>query len=290
MKRVLGKGLEALIPSGTDSETIITTSDTTGLNLVRDIPLANIKPSPFQPRVNFDSVRLYELAQSIEARGVIQPIVVRPIDDKFELIVGERRLRAMEILGRATVPAIVIESISNEEAMELTLIENIQREDLNPIEEAQAYYRLITECNLSQSDVAAKVGKERSSVSNAIRLLSLPQDILDLLSDGKLSAGHGRALLTLSDDAEKIALAGRVVLEEMSVRDLEKIAYADKSPKKNAKVRLRSPQVLAIEDTLKRHLGTKVSLVQRRKGGRITIEYYSNDELERLLGIFGVKE
>jgi ParB family transcriptional regulator, chromosome partitioning protein len=290
MKRVLGKGLEALIPGAADNKPAATTTDTTGLNLVRDIPLGNIKPSPFQPRVNFDSVRLYELAQSIEARGIIQPIVVRPVGDKFELIVGERRLRAVEMLGRATVPAIVIDSISNEEAMELTLIENIQREDLNPVEEAQAYYRLMTDCNLSQSDVAAKVGKERSSVSNAIRLLSLPQDILDLLSDGKLSAGHARALLAISDDAEKLSLANKTVLEEMSVRDLEKIVYADKAPKKATKVRLRSPEVLAIEENLKRHLGTKVSLVQRRKGGRITIEYYSNDELDRLLNIFGVQE
>jgi ParB family transcriptional regulator, chromosome partitioning protein len=287
MKRVLGKGIEALIPGTASAES--DTPQPAGLNLIREIPLANITPSPFQPRINFDSVKLGELAQSIETRGVIQPIVVRSVGDNYELIVGERRLRAFELLGRAFIPAIICEAISNEEAMELTLIENVQREDLNPVEEAQAYYRLMTECNLSQADVAIKVGKERSSIANTIRLLSLPQEILNLLSDGKLSAGHARALLACQGDAEKIALAQKVILDDLSVRDLEKFVYADKSPKKGSRVRLRSPQVQALEESLKRQLGTKVFLTQRRRGGRITIEYYSNDELERLLTLLGVQ-
>jgi len=195
----------------------------------------------------------------------------------------------MEMLGRATVPAIVIDSISNEEAMELTLIENIQREDLNPVEEAHAYYRLITDCNLSQTDVAAKVGKERSSIANSVRLLSLPKEVLDLLSENKLSAGHARALLAIPSDSDKIALASRTVLEDLSVRDLEKIVYADKSQRKASRPKLRSPQVISIEESLKRQLGTKVILTQRRKGGQITIEYYSNDELERILQLLGVQ-
>jgi ParB family chromosome partitioning protein len=288
MKRVLGKGLEALIPGAGTEETIVT-EPVSGLSLIREIALGSIKPSPFQPRVTFNNVRLYELAQSIEARGVIQPLVVRTVGEKFELIVGERRFRAMEMLGRATVPAIVIDSISNEEAMELTLIENIQREDLNPVEEAHAYYRLITDCNLSQTDVAAKVGKERSSIANSVRLLSLPKEILDLLSENKLSAGHARALLAIPSDSDKIALASRIVLEDLSVRDLEKIVYADKSQKKASRPKLRSPQVISIEESLKRQLGTKVILTQRRKGGQITIEYYSNDELERILQLLGVQ-
>jgi ParB family transcriptional regulator, chromosome partitioning protein len=288
MKRVLGKGLEALIPGAGAEETIVS-EPVSGLSLIREIDLGSIKPSPFQPRVTFDNVRLYELAQSIEARGVIQPIVVRTVGEKFELIVGERRFRAMEMLGRATVPAIVIDSISNEEAMELTLIENIQREDLNPVEEAHAYYRLITDCNLSQTDVAAKVGKERSSIANSVRLLSLPKEVLDLLSENKLSAGHARALLAIPSDSDKIALASRTVLEDLSVRDLEKIVYADKSQRKASRPKLRSPQVISIEESLKRQLGTKVILTQRRKGGQITIEYYSNDELERILQLLGVQ-
>ena len=286
MKRVLGRGLEALIPS-TEEQAV---QDTGELNLIRELPLKSIKPSPFQPRTNFDNVKLYELAQSIEARGVIQPIVVRAVGDQYELIVGERRLRAMEILGRPTVPAVICESVSNEEAMELTLIENVQRADLNPVEEAQAYYRLMTECNLAQTEVAAKVGKERSSVANSIRLLTLPKEILDLVSNEKLSAGHARALLAVTSDPQRVALANRVVAEEMSVRDLEKIVYADKTSKRQSRVRLRSPQVAAIEEELKRHLGTKVILTQRRKGGRITIEYYSSDELERLLTLLGVQK
>jgi len=288
MKRVLGKGLEALIPGAGAEETIVS-EPVSGLSLVREIDLGSIKPSPFQPRVTFDNVRLYELAQSIEARGVIQPIVVRPVGEKFELIVGERRFRAMEMLGRATIPAIVIDTISNEEAMELTLIENIQREDLNPVEEANAYYRLMTDCNLSQTDVATRVGKERSSIANSIRLLSLPKEILDLLCENKLSAGHARALLAIPSDSDRIAMAGRTVIEDLSVRDLEKIVYADKSQRIASRPKPRSPQVISIEENLKRQLGTKVILTQRRKGGQITIEYYSNEELERLLQLLGVQ-
>jgi ParB family transcriptional regulator, chromosome partitioning protein len=286
MKRVLGKGLEALIPTANTGEPK-STVETSTTNNIHEIPIAKVKPSPFQPRVAFDPARLSELAQSISARGVIQPIAVRAMDGGFELIVGERRLRAMELLGRTMIPAIVYDIISNEEAMELTLIENIQRENLNPIEEAGAYHRLLTEFNLSQTDLAARVGKERSSISNAIRLLSLPSEIQELISAGKLTAGHARALLTLATDSEKITMAQRVVSQEMSVRDLEKLVYADKPSRRASRIRLRSAQVQALEEELKKKLGTKVMLTQRKKGGRITIEYYSNDELERLLAFFG---
>jgi ParB family chromosome partitioning protein len=195
----------------------------------------------------------------------------------------------MELLGRTMIPAIIYDILSNEEAMELTLIENIQRENLNPIEEANAYHRLLTEFNLSQADLAARVGKERSSISNAIRLLSLPSEIQDLLSGGKLSAGHARALLTLATDSEKIIMAQRVVAQEMSVRDLEKLVYSDKPSRKSTRVRLRSAQIQSLEEELKKKLGTKVILTQRKKGGRITIEYYSSDELERLLAYLGIQ-
>jgi ParB family transcriptional regulator, chromosome partitioning protein len=287
MKRVLGKGLEALIPTADTGEPKSAVETSTNTNDIHEIPIAKVKPSPFQPRVAFDPARLSELAQSISTRGVIQPIVVRARDGGYELIVGERRLRAMELLGRTMIPAIVYDILSNEEAMELTLIENIQRENLNPIEEAGAYHRLLTEFNLSQADLAARVGKERSSISNAIRLLSLPSEIQELISGGKLSAGHARALLTLATDSEKITLAQRVVAQEMSVRDLEKLVYADKPTRRTSRIRLRSAQVQALEEELKKKLGTKVMLTQRKKGGRITIEYYSNDELERLLAFFG---
>jgi ParB family chromosome partitioning protein len=309
MKKVLGRGLEALIPTGAASATgaagVMGTmdasynkADVTDLsnpNVIREIPIARIKPSPFQPRLKFDEAGLNELAQSIETRGVIQPVVVRAAGDSYELIVGERRLRAVERLGRPTIPAVVFDGISNEEAMELTLIENIQREDLNPIEEARAYYRLMTECNLTQEVVAAKVGKNRATVGNAVRLLSLPEEILQMIYAGSLSAGHARALLAVAGDAEKIALAQKVIAGIMSVRDLERAVYSEKSEEGGRRVslgkgKIRPVEVVALEDKLKRVLGTKVQLTLRRKGGRIMIEYYSNDELDRLLGMFGVKD
>ena len=289
MKRVLGKGLEALIPGAGASDDKRVVTEISGLNVIREIPLAKIKPSPFQPRLKFDEAGLAELARSIEVRGVIQPVVVRSVDDGYQLIVGERRLRAVDKLGRATIPAVVYDVISNEEAMELTLIENVQREDLNPVEEAKAYYRLMTECNMSQADVASRVGKERSSIANAVRLLSLPERLQEMLFDGRLSAGHARALLSVATDSEKIALAEKIVAGGLSVRDIEKIVYADKPQRRGQRARIRSAQVEAIEEELRRKLGTKVQLAQRRKGGRITIEYYSNDELDRLLQFFGVR-
>lgn len=288
MKRLaLGKGLEALIPGAAAEESEL---EIPGPNIIRDVPLDRIKPSPYQPRVNFDSAKLAELAQSIKERGVIQPVVVRTSGEEYELIVGERRLKAAESLGRTTIPALVLDTVSNEESMELALIENVQREDLNPIEEATAYHRLLTECNLSQADVATKVGKDRSSVANSIRLLSLPKKIQEMIVDGKLSAGHARALLAVEIDSEKIALAEKVTAREMSVRDLEKLVYSDKSHRRTRPIKLRSAQIVSVEDELKRKMGTKVTIHQRRKGGRIVIEYYSTDDLERILSIMGVLE
>lgn len=286
MKRLaLGRGLEALIPgaAGPNQNEL----EIAGPNVIHDVPVDKIKPSPFQPRLNFDSAGLAELAQSIKERGVIQPIVVRNAGGNYELVVGERRLRAMQALGRDTIPAVIIESLSNEESMELTLIENIQREDLNPMEEAHAYHRLMTECNLTQNDVAAKVGKDRSSIANSIRLLTLPGEIQQMIVDGKLSAGHARTLLAIGTDSEKIALAEKAVAGEMSVRDLEKLIYSDKTHRRARRAKLQSSQIASIEDELRRKLGTKVTINQRRKGGRITIEYYSNDDMERILAIMG---
>ena len=197
----------------------------------------------------------------------------------------------MEKLGRPTIPAVVYDIISNEEAMELTLIENIQREDLNPVEEARAYYRLMTECNLSAPEVAAKVGKERSTVANAVRLLTLPEEILQMLYAGSLTAGHARSLLAVPSDAEKIALAKKVIAGVMSVRDLERAVYADKRIKRlhGHKTKIRSVDIMAVEDLLRRKFGTKVEIRPGRKGGKIYIEYYSNEELDRLLEFFGIR-
>jgi ParB family chromosome partitioning protein len=291
MKRLaLGKGLEALIPAATDSDEGIVTSDLSGQRAILEIPVERIAASPFQSRQAFDPGKLAELAESIKERGVIQPVVVRAVNDTYELIAGERRLKAVQKLNRPTIPAVIVESVDNETAMELALIENLQREDLNPIEEASGYHRLITECNLSQADVAARVGRDRSSVANTIRLLSLPGELQDMLIDGSISAGHARALLAVPDNSEKIALAYRVAKEDLSVRQLEHLVYADKTIRKPRTPRPRSAQIASVEESLKRKLATKVTITQKRKGGKITIEYYSVDELNRLLEFFGVME
>lgn len=289
MKRIaLGKGLEALIPGATTSENV--TTDVKLSKSIVDLPLDRIRPNPFQPRQVFDPSRLAELVESIKESGLIQPLVVRKVDEEYELVVGERRLKALEKLDWVTAPSLVIDSVSNEAVMEMALIENIQREDLNPIEEAGAYYRLITECNISQADVAAKVGKDRSSVANSIRLLSLPDRVKEFLISGKLSAGHARALLAIDNDDEKIALAEKFVAEGLPVRELERLVYKDKPRRKTKKEPSKSAQVESIEESLKRKFATKVSINQKRKGGRIVIEYYSDDELNRLLEMFGVLE
>ncbi len=291
MKRLaLGRGLEALIPTGGVSVDDTAVSAAGGINAIVEIPLDKIRPNQFQPRTVFDPARLAELAESIKERGVIQPILVRPADNGYEIIVGERRFRAVEKLGWSAVPALILEEADNEMVMEMALIENIQREDLNPIEEAAAYYRLITECNITQSDLAARIGKDRSSVANSVRLLSLPKKIQEMLMDGRISSGHARALLAVPADSDRIELAEKIISENLSVRDLEKLVYTDKPQKKPRKERLRSAQLSSIEESLKRKLGTKVILSQKRKGGRIVIEYYSVDELNRLLELFGVLE
>ncbi len=291
MKRLaLGKGLEALIPGATDADEKNVTSDSPGQRVILEIPIERISASPFQSRRAFDAGKLAELAESIKECGVIQPVVVRPVNDNYELIAGERRLKAVQKLGWSAIPAIVFESADNETAMELALIENLQREDLNPIEEASGYHRLITEYNLSQADVAARVGKDRSSVANTIRLLSLPGELQKMLIDGSISAGHARALLAMPTDSEKISLAQRVAKEDLSVRHLERLVYADKTIRKQRLPRQQSAQIASIEESLKRKFATKVTIIQKRKGGKITIEYYSVDELNRLLEFFGVME
>ncbi len=289
MKRVaLGKGLEALIPGMETAENDTSVENISGK--ITDIPVDKIKPNPFQPRRVFDSGKLAELVESIKEGGLIQPLVVRPNGEIFELIVGERRFRAVKKLGWQNAPALIMESASNDTIMELALIENIQREDLNPVEEAGAYNRLMAECNISQADLAAKVGKDRSSVANSVRLLSLPEKVRDLLAEGKISTGHARAILAVDGDTEKISLAEKCVSDSLSVRALEKIVYSEKHSRKNRKPVSKSPQMESIEESLKRKFATKVSINQKRKGGRIVIEYYSVDELNRILEIFGVME
>jgi ParB family chromosome partitioning protein len=291
MKRTaLGRGLDALIPGVPASENEDAAAEDQGRAAIREIPVDRITPNPHQPRRSFDPVRLAELAESIKEQGVIQPVVLRQVDDTYQLIVGERRLRAVEKLGWEKIPSLVLESVSNETALELAIIENLQREDLNPVEEASAFNRLMTECSLTQEEVAARVGKERSSVANSLRLLTLSEKIQKMLIDGSITAGHARALLAVPLQSEREELAERAAKSGMSVRELEKSVYSRKTARKTKAAGERSAQILSIEESLKRKLATRVTITKKRKGGKITIEYYSIDELNRILEIFGVLE
>jgi ParB family chromosome partitioning protein len=274
MKRVaLGRGLEALLPATkpiTDKE-------------ITEVEVGRIRPNRYQPRKQFDDSKIAELAESIRQRGFIQPVVVTRLDDGFELIVGERRHRAATLLNFEKIPAIVYDEITRQDMMEMALIENLQRENLNPIEEAEAFQQLVQSCGLSQEELARKVGKDRSSVANSLRLLTLPEKVSRMVVEGKLSAGAARVILAVPGDKEKIDLAEKAVREEYSVRDLERIVYGESRKRLSRRAAMKSPHLQSIEERLKSKLQTKVSITPRKKGGRIIIEYYNNTGLTRIL-------
>lgn len=267
-RKALGRGLGALIPTK-EPEPVIKGPRTTA-------PVAAIRPNPWQPRTEFTDLRLRELAESIRQRGVLQPLVVRPAGDGFQIISGERRFRAAQIVGLETVPVVVREATDNE-MLEIALIENVQREDLNAIEEARAYRRMLDELGLTQDAVAERVGKDRSTVANALRLLQLPTRIQDKVASGEISAGHARAVAAAGGEAAKLALAERVARERLSVRDTEKLA-------KQAQRAGGDADRLAAEDRLRQSLGTKVSLQVRRNGaGKVVIDFYNLEQLNGLI-------
>lgn len=277
----LGKGLRALIPDipGEESEE--------RKNSIQDIEVLKIKPNPFQPRENFDGTALEDLKNSIAEKGIIQPITVRKVDDGYELIAGERRLRAVTALNLYSVPAYVLDVDSDEEMLELSLIENIQREDLNPMDIARAYNKLLVDCNLTQETVAKRVGKDRSTIANFLRLLKLPQRIQDSLKVGELNMGHARALITIEDGELQNNLWEKTVKNKLSVRDVERLAKKntrEKDPQK-AKEEKKSLYLLEIEEKLRSRYGTQVRIKMGNRGGSIEIEFYSKEELERLLEI-----
>jgi len=250
--------------------------------MIWHIPISEIRANSEQPRRNFDHNSLEDLVLSIKKHGILQPLIVTEKDDGgYELIAGERRLRASEIAGLVTVPAIV-RAATGQEKLELALIENIQRENLNPIEEAFAYKRLIDEFNLTQQEVAEQVGKSRPSVANSVRLLDLPEVIQKSLMDGQLSAGKARALLSLKDQREQLALFRSFVGEKMSVREVER-AVADKGQKSRKGSVRRDPNIIAQEELMEERLGTKVRVTQKGERGTIVIEYHSREELKRLI-------
>jgi len=273
-KPALGKGLGALIPKGAGMD---------AAGGVLEVELSRITPNAYQPRKDFKDEALKELADSIKSKGVIQPVLLRKKPDGgYEIIAGERRYRAARLAGLKKVPALVKDATPGE-VLELALIENIQREDLNPVETAEAYGRLIKEFGLSQEQMAERVGKERSTVANYLRLLALPGDIKRDIAEGALSMGHAKAILSLDSPQKQMALRREIIARGLSVREAESTARRMKAPGRIIKKKPASPQVAMLEDELKRRFGTKVHIKQKGKGGRIEIEYYSGDELERLL-------
>jgi ParB family chromosome partitioning protein len=245
-----------------------------------EAPIESIRPNPYQPRDAFDQESLAELAASIREQGLLQPLIVRRAGEGFELIAGERRFRAAMMAGLERVP-VTVRDANDRESLELALIENLQREDLNPIEEARAYQRLMEEFSLGQEEIARRVGKNRSTVSNAIRLLQLPPDVRARVESGALSAGHARSLLGLVSGEEQAEAADRVIRERLSVREVERLVRKRTRPISPAPV---DPDRRALETDLSRELGTRVRLVPGKNGaGRIEIEYYSAAELDGLL-------
>jgi ParB family chromosome partitioning protein len=276
-KQALGKGLGALIPD----LTALDAKEKKALGIL-DVELDRIVPNEFQPRKIFDDEKLKELSASIKEQGVIQPIIVHRIGTNFGLIAGERRWRAARLAGLKTVPALVREA-TKRELIEQALIENIQREDLNPLEAAEAFKRLQDEFKLTQEDLARRVGKERSTVTNFLRILGLPKEIKPHLASGALGLGHAKAVLSVERHRDQIQLANMIAKKGLSVREAEALAAKLKHPVKEKKAVHASTEYHAVEERLKKSLGTKVTIAPKAKGGRIVIEYYSGEELDRIL-------
>ena len=282
-KKVLGKGLSALLE---DSNTINNiTESTTHTNIINELPLSNIEINPFQPRADFDQEKLEELATSIKIHGVIQPITVKDLGQgQFQLISGERRLRASKMADKKTIPA-YIKSANDQESLEIALIENIQREDLNAIEIAENYLRLIDECELTQEALSLRVGKKRSTVSNYLRLLKLPVEIQQSIKDKGISMGHAKALVNIENSTIQIKIYKRILRENLSVRQTELIVknLNEEDIKSDKKPTLTSSQQL-IQDKLSSYLTSRVQLKPKKRGkGDILISYFSEAELNRII-------
>ncbi|MBI4974815.1 MAG: ParB/RepB/Spo0J family partition protein [Candidatus Omnitrophica bacterium] len=277
-KRALGKGLSALIPPKEVEQG--------QQEKVLQIPLSQIKTSKYQPRVEFNKERLEELISSIKEKGVIQPILVRRSADGYELIAGERRLRAAKALDIERLPAIV-RDVQDIDMLELSLIENIQREELNPIEEANAFQKFITDFKFTQEKIAQVLGKDRSTIANTIRLLNLPKKIQEFISREAITAGHAKALLSLPTENEQLRVCNLVIKKGLSVRETENlVARRTAGTKSMGSKKDKDANIIDIENRLQNILGTRVKIFHGKSRGRIQIEYYSNEDLNRLLDIF----
>ena len=298
-KSVLGRGLSALIPKAPEKEVSIRQdeigTDTGEVGIMARVNIDQIRANPFQPRTEFDPETLAELTKSIVEKGVIQPITVRRVESGYQLVTGERRLRAAQNAGLTQIPTYIIAVDSDEEMLELALIENIQRDTLNPIEISHAYKRLVDECHLTQEEVADKVGKDRTTVANFIRLLKLPAEIQVGLRKNLISMGHARALINVPLESMQLRLYHKIVDSGLSVRKIEQLAKSSGKPSethtRKTGGREVSTSVQSVEEKLRQTLGTKV-IVREKEGGRgeIVIEFYSLDDLDRLLDLFASLE
>lgn len=289
--RGLGKGLDSLIPVGsTEGKTKIgiNSAPVTEEKPDKMVKITMVEPNRDQPRHKFDEAALNELADSIKQYGIISPIIVQDRKDHYEIIAGERRWRAAKIAGLKEIP-VIIKNFTEQEIVEISLIENIQRENLNPIEEALAYKRLLTEFNLKQEEVAERVSKSRTAVTNSMRLLKLADEVQQMIIDEKITTGHARALITIEDTEKQIEIAKKVVDEKLSVRDIEKLVKDLNKPKKEKKAakQIKNEFIYQdIEEKLKQSFGTKVSVTAKEDGsGKIEIDFYSSDDLDRILDL-----
>jgi ParB family transcriptional regulator, chromosome partitioning protein len=286
-RKVLGKGLSALLPGRSPSSPVAAPTLDRNSALPGHLPLASIHPNPMQPRTVFQADRLEELAASIRANGIIQPIVVRQHNDAYQIIAGERRWRAAKLAGVTEVP-VVIQDVADPRMLELALIENIQREDLNPIETAHAYDRLSRELGLSHEEIGRRTGKDRTSITNIVRLLKLPKEVQLLVAEHRITMGHARAILGLPDAATQIQIAEKAAAQNLSVRQVEALVQEltvdrTRDGSGHRKEQSLDPNVKAAIDDLERALGTRVRIVElSEQRGRIEIEYYSQAELDRL--------
>jgi len=270
-KKALGRGLSALINTEESREENLT-----------ELKINEIEPNINQPRKNFDDEKLIQLAESIKQHGIVQPIVVKKEKDTYKIVAGERRWRAARIAGLKTVP-VIIKDLTDKQLMEIALIENLQREDLNPIEEAEAYENLIKEYNMTQEEISKIVGKSRSAIANSIRLLGLVDEVRDFLINGEISSGHARALLAIENGELQIKAAKEVIKRGLNVRETENLVKRYLKEKTGKIEKVKSEELIEIEERFKDIFGTKVKISPNNKKGKIMIEYYSSDELERII-------
>lgn len=291
-KPALGKGLSALIPTAPVATAPVEVApEPQSSEQFTMLALEKLVANPNQPRKFFAEDKLAQLAESIAQKGVLQPILVRPVDGRYQIVAGERRYRAAERLGLAEVPARIVEDLNERDMLEISIVENLQRDDLNPLELAEGYQRLVNEFNLTQAELSTRVGKDRSSVANTLRLLNLPAEVKAKIASGQLKEGHARAILALEDEREQLELARKIIEEDLTVRAIEEIIYGGQRKKRgrSLKLKTRPVEISQAETALKRRLGTAVTIQRGLKRGKISIQFYGDSDLTRILELLGVE-